>query len=191
MAPLDLTSDKLDSYKQQALDDLHSRYLEPAVDSLSKRAQGHPVRASFLGVFALFAFLPVVAWTCFAVGTILVVGGTALVVATVIISWALATAGLVLFGVLCFAAFFSVLATLSLGATYASYRFYTILKQSETLPDAIQDFQDEAAALLLPGSYQDGETSSKVRFNGVVKKEDGEGASLNDEVKDDLKSVGA
>lgn len=33
-----------------------------------------------------------------------------------------------------------------------------------------------------------------MRFNGVVKKEDGEGASLNDlkgEVKDDLKSVGA
>lgn len=47
-------------------------------------------------------------------------------------------AGLVLFGVLCFAAFFSVLATLSLGATYAVYRFYTILKQSKTLPDAIQ-----------------------------------------------------
>lgn len=118
----------------------------------------------------------------------------------------LSCTGLALFGTLCLAAFFSVLTTLSLGATYALYRFWCILKQAETLPDALQvrlpfpapasrsrealtpgrsrlasaqDFQEEAAALLLPGAYQD-EGSTKVRFDGVVKKEDGEGARLND-----------
>lgn len=44
-------------------------------------------------MFALFSFLPILAFSAFAIGTILVVGGTALVVSTVIITWALATAG--------------------------------------------------------------------------------------------------
>lgn len=72
---------------------LHARYVEPAVGSLSTRAQGRPVLASFVGVFCLFAALPVLAFAGFAVGTILVVGGTALVVATVVISLVLAAAG--------------------------------------------------------------------------------------------------
>ncbi|BGP47252.1 hypothetical protein JCM10450v2_003104 [Rhodotorula kratochvilovae] len=199
MAPVDLSSSGLEAYKQQALTDLqqaasnlnarasslHTRYVAPSTDALARSAHRQPVLAAFLGVFALLAFFPVLTFTLFALGTVLVIGGGALLAATAVIAWIVGAAGLLLVGTLVVVAFLSFIATVWIGGAYALYRFWTILKQADTLPDAIQDFQDEAVALLLPSRAQAGEASSKVRFNGVVKEEGGGDGKLND-----LKPVG-
>ncbi|GAA6054152.1 hypothetical protein JCM3770_003221 [Rhodotorula araucariae] len=199
MAPTDLSSSGLEAYKQQALADLqnaassfntrasslHARYIEPTADALARNSRRQPVLAAFLSVFALLAFFPVLTFTLFTCGTILVIGGGAILASAVVIAWIVGAAGLFLVGTLAVIAFLSFIATVWIGGVYAVYRFWTILKHADTLPEALQDFQDEAVTLLVPSRAQNGDASSKVRFNGVVKAEGGGDGKLND-----LTSVG-
>ncbi|PRQ75111.1 hypothetical protein AAT19DRAFT_14133 [Rhodotorula toruloides] len=106
MAPLD--QDKLADYKQQAMKeveaaqaylsdkgaDLQTRYVEPALTTFRHHAHQRPLFTTFALVFGLLSFFPVLLFTLFAAGTVLAVGGAALVGAAVVIAWLVGSAAL-------------------------------------------------------------------------------------------------
>ncbi|BGP15163.1 hypothetical protein JCM10213_008697 [Rhodosporidiobolus nylandii] len=185
-------SDHLEAYKAQALkefqaaqsylndkrQEVQSLYLAPAVAMFGAAAEKHPLATTLLTVFAALSFLPVATFLLFAIGSLLVVGGGALIGATVLLAWLVGSAALLLVGALAVTGFLSLLATVSLLGTYAVYRFFAILRQADTFPEAVKDFQLEASNLYGSGQQvQDGVSnggSKKVRIDGVVKQE-GEG----------------
>ncbi|GJN89676.1 hypothetical protein Rhopal_002663-T1 [Rhodotorula paludigena] len=167
MAPADQSaSPGLEQYKQQAIHELAAA----------------PVVATFVAVFASLAFLPVLSFALFAVGTVLIVGGSALLFAAGVISWLVGAAALLLVGTLAVIAFVSLFATACIGGAFALVRFVQIVKTADTLPDAIHEFQTEATTLLAGTSanFKGFDSANKVRFNGVVQQDGEEDVKLND-----------
>ncbi|GAA5870058.1 hypothetical protein JCM8547_001450 [Rhodosporidiobolus lusitaniae] len=189
MAPI-TSSDQLEAYKAQALkdfrsataflqdkrEDVQARFVEPAVDFVSASAQRQPVATTFLLLFAALSFVPVASFVFFSVATIvgsaLVIGGGALLLATVFIGWFVGSAALLLVGTLLVTASIAGFATFSLLSGYAALRFFAILGRADTLPEALQQAREEATNLLI-GRKSDSTSDSgkKVRINGVVKSE--------------------
>ncbi|KWU47555.1 hypothetical protein RHOSPDRAFT_30984 [Rhodotorula sp. JG-1b] len=192
MAPIEAAT--LEQYKKQALEefanansaiaskatDLHTRYVDPNFRLAASHAQQAPLLATFVGVFAALALLPVFLFLTFAVGATLVIGGGAFLFAAVVISWLVGSAALLLVGTLAVVLFFSTVTTGFLVSAFLTFRFVSFLAHSETLPDAIKAFQSEAQDLLIPPALSKRlgsrpslyrAPSSKVHFDAVVKEE--------------------
>ncbi|GAA5970572.1 hypothetical protein JCM11641_007356 [Rhodosporidiobolus odoratus] len=191
-APTD--SNHLEAYKAQAMrefqaaqsylntkrEDVHTRIVEPAVAFFVAAAQSRPLATTFLSIFAALSFLPLVTFSLFAAGSVLVVGGGALIAAAIVISWLVGSAALILAGTLAVTAVISAFATVWLLAAYAAYRFFSIVGKADTLPDAIKEFQHEASNLYVGTAKQIVDETGgdhtfvggkKVRINGVVQQE--------------------
>lgn len=72
---------------------LQTRYVEPALTTFRHHAEQRPLFTTFALVFGLLSFFPVLLFTLFAAGTVLAVGGAALVGAAVVIAWLVGSAG--------------------------------------------------------------------------------------------------
>ncbi|GAA5897139.1 hypothetical protein JCM6882_001802 [Rhodosporidiobolus microsporus] len=186
MPPPPTTSDALEGYKQKALEDfaqaqsylndkrqdIQSLYVDPAISFFASSCQRAPIATTFFTLLAALSFIPVATFLLFSLGTILVIGGGALVAATGLIGWLVGSAALLLVGALFVTTFLSVFATASLLAGYAVVRFFSIVASSETLPDAFKQAQEEASNLYAGrGWVARDDTGKKVRINGVVKQE--------------------
>ncbi|GAA5866470.1 hypothetical protein JCM3774_004694 [Rhodotorula dairenensis] len=189
MAPVEPAS-TLEQYKKQALEDLTSansaiaskakelqtRYVDPNLRLAASHAQQAPVVATFAGVFAALAILPLFLFLSFAVGVIFVIGGGALLFAAMLVG----SAALLLVGTLAVVLFCSIATTGFLVSAFLAFRFASLLVHAETLPEAVKAFQSEAHSLLVPSQLSKRlgarpifhrAPSSKVHFDSVVKEE--------------------
>ncbi|GAA5955805.1 hypothetical protein JCM21900_001717 [Sporobolomyces salmonicolor] len=181
-------ADNVAVYKEKALKDFHSaqsflnskradaqtRFIDPAADYLSASAQQRPLLTLFLASFATLSFIPTLTFLLFAIGTLLVIGGAALVVAVVSIGWMVGAAALLLVGVLSVTAFLAACIAGWLGSAYAAYRLVSILSHASTLPQGLKEFQGEITALVAGSSSSQKpqfDDKPKVRFNGVAGQE--------------------
>ncbi|GAA5823484.1 hypothetical protein JCM11251_000650 [Rhodosporidiobolus azoricus] len=177
------TSDNVEqqSYLNDKRQDIQSLYVDPAISFFASSAERAPIATTFFTLLATLSAIPVATFLFFATGTILVIGGGALLVASILIGWLVGAAALLLVGALAVTTFISVFATVSLLAGYAVLRFISIVASSETLPDAIKQAQEEATNLYAGRAWQlkeqtdaalgNGSGNKKVRIDGVVKQE--------------------
>ncbi|GAA6031195.1 hypothetical protein JCM8097_004055 [Rhodosporidiobolus ruineniae] len=194
MAP-PTSSEHLEAYKQQAMRDFRhahsflsdkreevtSLYLEPAVDFLSASIQRAPIATTFFALLTALSFIPVATFSVFALSTIVLVGGGALLTAAAVVSWIVGSAALLLVGALVVTVSISAFLTAGLVATYLALRFLSILRNADTLPAAVKQFQEELSNLYVGRAWQikeetssngsNGAANKKVRIDGVVKQE--------------------
>ncbi|GAA6016124.1 hypothetical protein JCM10207_004452 [Rhodosporidiobolus poonsookiae] len=163
------------SYLNDKREDLQTRYVDPSLSFVAASAQRNPLPTLFLALFAAFSFVPVLTFLLFAVGSVVIVGGGALLAAGAVTAWLVGTGALLLVGAVIVTAFLAAGATASFVSAYAAYRFFALLGSAQTLPDALQQFQDEAVNLVKGSAEQDAPgAGKKVRINGIAKQE-GEG----------------
>ncbi|KAK4057944.1 hypothetical protein OIO90_001163 [Microbotryomycetes sp. JL221] len=140
--------------KEQAQDGLnrvaaYSKQLRPAQDYVEQQLQHRPILTIYTLIFVGLSFVPVVSFGIWALASVLVVGGTALLISGVILGVVLGGAAFLLFGALFLSAIGAIIGTLWVGGIYALYRLLVCVSNAPTLQDGVKSFVNEVTNLFV------------------------------------------
>ncbi|GAA5927403.1 lipid droplet assembly factor 1 [Sporobolomyces koalae] len=157
------------SYLNDKRSDAQTRYVDPASEFVNRSAAEKPLPTLFLAVLLALSILPISIFLIFSLGTLLFIGGGALVATVLTLAFIIGNATMLLLGALSIAAFFAACITGWIVAAYAAYRFAVIIANSSNLPQGLKDFKQEALSLIFGGGYHGSHESGSDKFNGKVR----------------------
>ncbi|GAA6025684.1 hypothetical protein JCM11491_005221 [Sporobolomyces phaffii] len=173
------------SFLNDKRSDAQTRFVDPASDFVNRSAAEKPLPTLFLAILVAFSILPVSIFLIFALGTLLFIGGGALVATVLTLAFIIGNATMLLLGALSIAAFFAACITGWIVAAYAVYRFAMIITHASNLPQGLKEFKEEAVGLIFGGGFSasrhGGGGGGKVRFDNHVHDSENGNAEIKSE----------
>ncbi|GAA5839335.1 hypothetical protein JCM3766R1_004803 [Sporobolomyces carnicolor] len=199
-----MSNPTLEAYQKQAVEqfkvaksflndkrsDAQTRYVDPASDFVNRAAAEKPLPTLFLTVLVALSILPVSIFLIFALGTLLIIGGGALVATVLTLAFIIGNATMLLLGALAITSFFAACITGWIVAAYAAYRFAMIVTHAQNLPAALKEFKEEVVTLTFGGGFarlngtggqQHSGKQGSVRFDNYVQVSDNGDAEIKRE----------
>ncbi|SCV71015.1 BQ2448_3777 [Microbotryum intermedium] len=168
------SSENLEHYKDQVMKDVQKvqgvlnekveiarkHYVDPAQEFVLAQAHARPIMTvertlgsttrllSLLGVFFALSFFPIVTFVLFSLGAILTIGGTALVISLVMLSFVIGTALALLTATLFITGFLSLCAMAWVLGVYAFVRLGQNLLQEANAVEGLKSYYAEMHGLV-------------------------------------------